>query len=301
MTLGKYVNKDTFIQKLDPRNKFILLFVYMVIIFLINQSKPGYEIIGWASYILLFISFIVLYKAAKLKFSMIFKSLKPMWFMMIFIFVINLFVYKDGLQLLNWWIFDIHLSAITQTLKIVLRLALLITLSTLFTATTKPLDITVAIDSLFAWLKVFKINVHILSMTISIALRFIPTILDETYRIMKAQASRGVDFKNGKFKEKIVAITSLIIPLFISAISRSDELANAMEARNYNPLAQRSRYRKLSWSKKDTFVMLFSIILIAAIITLLVLINQGTFGIVLTDVWFVEIFKNFFNIIKGWF
>lgn len=301
MTLGKYVNKDTFIHRLDPRNKFILLFVYMVIIFLINPSKPGYEIIGWASYILLFISFIVLYKAAKLKFSMIFKSLKPMWFMMIFLFVINLFVYKDGLQLLNWWIFDIHLSAITQTLKIVLRLALLITLSTLFTATTKPLDITVAIDSLFAWLKVFKINVHILSMTISIALRFIPTILDETYRIMKAQASRGVDFKNGKFKEKIVAITSLIIPLFISAISRSDELANAMEARNYNPLAQRSRYRKLSWSKKDTFVMLFSIILIAAIITLLVLINQGTFGIVLTDVWFVEIFKNFFNIIKGWF
>ena len=130
---------------------------------------------------------------------MVFKSLKPMWFMMIFLFIINLFVYKDGIQLIpEWWIFDIHLEAIVQTLKIVLRLLLLITLSTLFTATTKPLDITVAIDDLFGWLKVFKINVHILSMTISIALRFIPTILDETYRIMKAQASRGVHFKYGK-------------------------------------------------------------------------------------------------------
>lgn len=301
MTLGKYINKDTFIHRLDPRNKFILLFVYMVIIFLINPSKPNYEIIGWASYILLFISFIILYKIAKLKFSMIFKSLKPMWFMMIFLFIINLFIYKDGMELVNWWIFDIHLGAITQTLKIVLRLALLITLSTLFTATTKPLDITVAIDSLFAWLKVFKINVHILSMTISIALRFIPTILDETYRIMKAQASRGVDFKNGKFKEKIVAITSLIIPLFISAISRSDELANAMETRNYNPLAKRSRYRKLSWSLKDTITMIISLLLLIVIIVALVLINKNMFGLVLTDVYFIEVFNNLINIIKGWF
>lgn len=299
MTLGKYVNNDTFIHRLDPRNKFILLFVYMVIIFLINPSKVGFELIGWIAYGLLVVFFIVLYKIAKLKFMMVFKSLKPMWFMMIFLFIINLFVYKGGPQIIpEWWIFDIHLEAITQTLKIVIRLLLLITLSTLFTATTKPLDITVAIDDLFAWLKVFKINVHILSMTISIALRFIPTILDETYRIMKAQASRGVDFKNGKLKEKTVAITSLIIPLFISSISRSDELANAMEARNYNPLAKRSRYRNLKWSLKDTLTMIFTIVILSLQITFIVLFNNNVFDI---NALLVNFFISLFETIKGWF
>ena len=246
------------------------------------------------------IAFIVLYKIAKLKFSMIFKSLKPMWFMMLFLFIINLFVYQSNPNdiLVDWWIFEIHLEAIIQTVKIVLRLALLITLSTLFTATTKPLDITIAIDDLFAWLKVFKINVHILSMTVSIALRFIPTILDETYRIMKAQASRGVDFQNGKLKEKVVAISSLIIPLFISSISRSDELANAMEARNYNPLAKRTRYRKLSWALKDTMTMVVSVILLASAITLNVLFNNGIFDL---NALLINAFNNLFNIIKGWF
>lgn len=299
MTLGKYVNNDTFIHRLDPRNKFILLFVYMVIIFLINPSKVGFELVGWLAYGLLVVFFIVLYKIAKLKFVMVFKSLKPMWFMMIFLFIINLFVYKGGPQIIpEWWIFDIHLEAITQTLKIVIRLLLLITLSTLFTATTKPLDITVAIDDLFAWLKVFKVNVHILSMTISIALRFIPTILDETYRIMKAQASRGVDFQNGKLKEKVVAISSLIIPLFISAISRSDELANAMEARNYNPLAKRSRYRTLKWSIKDTVTMIISFVIMGLGITNIVLFNNNIFDL---NAILLQFFTNIIEFVKGWF
>ena len=279
MTLGRYVNKDTFVHRLDPRNKFILLFVFMVIIFMINPSAVGFEFIGWLGYFLISVFLIVMYKVAKLKISMIFKSLKPMWFMMIFLFVINLFIYKDGLLLVDWWIFEIHLDSIIQTVKIVLRLALLIMLSTLFTATTKPLDITVAIDDLFSWLKVFKVNVHILSMTISIALRFIPTILDETYRIMKAQASRGVDFKNGKLKEKVVAITSLIVPLLIAELSRSDELANAMEARNYNPLAVRTRYRKLTWTLKDTLSMIFAFLILAIIIVIVILSKTDVFSL----------------------
>lgn len=299
MTLGKYVNNDTLLHRLDPRNKFVLLFVYMVLIFLINPSKVGFEAVGWIAYGLLLVFLLVLYKVAKLKFSMVFKSLKPMWFMMIFLFIINLFVYKGGPQIIpEWWIFDIHLEAVVQTLKIFLRLLLLITLSTLFTATTKPLDITVAIDDLFGWLKVFKINVHILSMTISIALRFTPTILDETYRIMKAQASRGVDFKNGKLKEKVVAITSLIVPLFISSISRSDELANAMEARNYNPLAKRTRYRNLTWHLSDTISMILSLVMMAGYITLLVLFNNSIFDL---NSIIMSFFTYIYEVIKGWF
>ena len=298
MTLGRYVNNDTYIHRLDPRNKFIMLFVFMILIFMINPSKEGFEFVGWAAYVLVSVFFVILYKIAKLKVSMIFKSLKPMWFMMIFLFIVNLFVYKEGLLLVDWWIFEIHLDAIIQTIKIVLRLALLIMLSTLFTATTKPLDITVAIDDLFAWLKVFKVNVSILSMTISIALRFIPTILDETYRIMKAQASRGVDFKNGKLKEKVVAISSLIVPLLISELSRSDELANAMEARNYNPLAKRTRYRKLKWSIKDTLSLIFAFLSIAIIVVITILANNGIFS--LND-WCMNYVNMLIEWVKGWF
>ena len=298
MTLGRYVNNDTYIHRLDPRNKFIMLFVFMILIFMINPSKEGFEFVGWAAYVLVSVFFVILYKIAKLKVSMIFKSLKPMWFMMIFLFIVNLFVYKEGLLLVDWWIFEIHLDSIIQTIKIVLRLALLIMLSTLFTATTKPLDITVAIDDLFAWLKVFKVNVSILSMTISIALRFIPTILDETYRIMKAQASRGVDFKNGKLKEKVVAISSLIVPLLNSELSRSDELANAMEARNYNPLAKRTRYRKLKWSIKDTLSLIFAFLSIAIIVVITILANNGIFS--LND-WCMNYVNMLIEWVKGWF
>ena len=298
MTLGRYVNHNTFVHRLDPRNKFIMLFVFMVLIFMINPSAEGFEFLGWASYALITIFFVVLYKVAKLKLSMIYKSLKPMWFMMLFLLIIILFIYKEGLLLVDWWIFEIHLDAIIQTFKIVLRLALLIMLSTLFTATTKPLDITVAIDDLFGWLKIFKVNVSILSMTISIALRFIPTILDETYRIMKAQASRGVDFKNGKLKEKVVAISSLIVPLLISELSRSDELANAMEARNYNPLAKRTRYRKLKWSLRDTLSLVFAFLLIAIAIVIIILANNNVFS--LND-WCMNYVNIFFDMVKGWF
>lgn len=290
-TLGKYINKDTLIHRLDPRGKFVMLIILMVVVFLINPSISQYQIVGWVSYATFLIFLLILYKIAKLKLKMIFNSLKPMWFMIIFLFIVNIFVYKDGTLLIpKWWIFEIHLDAVLQTLKIFLRLLLLIMLSTLFTATTKPLDITIAIDDLFAWLKIFKVNVSILSMIISLALRFIPTILDETYKIMKAQASRGVDFKNGKFKEKVIAITSLIIPLFISAISRSDELANALTARNYNPLAKRSKYRQLKWKAKDSIALILSTLTFSFSIALLVLINNNTLVDFISD-----------SIIKGWF
>lgn len=278
MTLGKYINQDTFVHRLDPRNKFILLFILMAVVF-INSS-----FIGYAFLILLLL---ILYKVAKLKISMIFKSIKPMWFMMIFLFVINIFVIKGEYAIVSFWGLTIYLEAILQTLKIIIRLALLITSSTLFTATTKPLDITIAIEDIFSFLKIFHINVHILSMTISIALRFIPTILDETYRIMKAQASRGVDFVNGKLKEKMVAITSLIIPLFISAFSRSDELANAMEARNYNPLGKRSRYRILKWHCKDTISLVVLLLIMGGFITL--------------NILHIDLNEILWNLMKGWF
>lgn len=222
--------------------------------------------IGYLGYALLAFIIVLCYLIAKLNLILIFKSLKPMWLMMIFLFIMNCLIVKTG-QPYTIWKITIYEDAILNTVNVVCRLVLLISISTLFTATTKPLDITIAIEDLFSFLKVFHCNVHILSITISIALRFIPTILEETYRIMKAQASRGVDMVHGKLKEKFVAVTALIIPLILSAFSRSEELANAMEARNYDPYGKRTRYRLLKWQGKDTIMLFLSFLLFAGFLT----------------------------------
>lgn len=133
----------------------------------------------------------------------------------------------------------------------------MISLTMVLTATTTPLDLTYAFEWYLAPFKIIKFPTHEIAMTLSIALRFIPTLLDETDRIMKAQASRGVDFQNGKLKEKFKAIVSLIVPLLVSSFQRSEELANAMEARGYNPCAKRTRYRVLKWKLCDLFALLF--------------------------------------------
>ena len=257
ITLGKYIPNDTFFHRLDPRCKIILLFSFMITIF-IQLGIVGYIVLGLVT--------LVCFILSKIKILTIIKSLKPMWFMVVFIFIVNLLVVKDGTPWRIWKI-TIYSEAVFSTLRVAYRLILLISTSTIFTATTKPLDITIAIEDLFGFLKKV-VNVHILSMVISIALRFIPTILDETYRIMRAQASRGVDFVHGKLKEKAVAITSLIIPLFISAFSRSADLADAMEARSYNPYAKRTRYRKLKWHFKDTIMLFLTLGLMIAFIVL---------------------------------
>lgn len=257
ITLGKYIPNDTFFHRLDPRCKIILLFSFMITIF-IQLGIVGYIVLGLVT--------LVCFILSKIKIITIIKSLKPMWFMIVFIFIVNLLVVKDGTPWRIWKI-TIYSEAVFSTLRVAYRLILLISTSTIFTATTKPLDITIAIEDLFGFLKKV-VNVHILSMVISIALRFIPTILDETYRIMRAQASRGVDFVHGKLKEKAVAITSLIIPLFISAFSRSADLADAMEARSYNPYAKRTRYRKLKWHFKDTIMLFLTLGLMIAFIVL---------------------------------
>ncbi len=259
VALGKYIPNNTFFHRLDPRCKLLLLFIFMATIF-INIGIVGYIVLGVVTIMCFFLS--------KIRIGTVIKSLKPMWFMVLFIFIINLLVVKEGTPWKIWEI-TIYSNAVFNTLRIAYRLILLICTSTIFTATTKPLDITIAIEDLFSFLKGI-VNIHVLSMTISIALRFIPTILDETYRIMKAQASRGVDFVHGKLKEKAKAIVSLIIPLFISAFARSDDLANAMEARSYDPYAKRTRYRKLKWRFKDTFMLVGSLLLLGGFITVAV-------------------------------
>ncbi len=164
---------------------------------------------------------------------------------------INVFAIKTGVPLVQWGWFSIYSDAISQTVYIIVRLLLMVIITTILTATTKPLDLTLGIEKLLKPFEVIGVPAHIIAMMISIALRFIPTLIEETQRIMNAQASRGVDLENGTLKEKIMAVLALIVPLFVSAFDRADQLANAMEARGYDPQRERTRYKVLQMTGID--------------------------------------------------
>lgn len=253
LVFGKYIPIDSPLHRLDPRAKMICLFVLIVAVFV---PKSYYAFLAVAS--ALFIALLL----AKVGIRMIVKSFKPMIFMMIFLLVINCFTIKTGDLLLSIRTFEIYSDAILNTLFVVVRLLLMITITTLLTATTKPLDLTLAIEWLLKPFELVNLPTHEIAMMISIALRFIPTIIEETLRIMNAQKSRGVDFENGAVSAKIAALLSLIVPLFSVAFERAYELADAMDARGYIPGAKRSRYHVLKFKFTDFFVILICVLLV---------------------------------------
>lgn len=240
--LGRYIPLDSLFHKMDPRAKIGAMLILMVAIFM-PAGFVGYGVIACFIIVAVFCS--------KLKINFLWSAMKPMIFMLTFLLIINLMVVKTGILLFSIFGFGIYSDAITQTLYIVLRLMLMIVITTLLTATTKPLDLTVGIEDLLAPLKKIKVPAHEIAMMISIALRFIPTLIEETQRIIKAQSSRGVDLEEGSIKEKVMAVLSLIVPLFVSSFQRAEDLANAMEARGYIPNRKRTRYKQLAMHTRD--------------------------------------------------
>lgn len=261
ITLGKYIPLDSFIHSLDPRTKLKAMFMFLVIIF-VPAGFYGYGIVA-------VVLFAAVY-AAKLKAGYIWKSFKPMLFMLFFLGILNIFTIKTGTLLLQLGKFTVYSGAISQTCYIVVRLLLMIIVTTLLTATTKPLDLTLGLEDIMAPLQNVKFPSHEVAMMISLALRFIPQLLEEANRILKAQASRGVDMENGSFKDKVQAILSLIVPLFVSCFQKADDLADAMEARGYVVGAPRVRYKQLSYSSRDYFVRVFMWVLLALTIAVAV-------------------------------
>lgn len=288
IALGRYLPYNSFIHRLDPRIKLFGMISLMVLIFLKFASVA----MNFVMYAVTAIIILVLLKVAHIKLRTLFRQLRMLWFMMFFLLVINIFTLKtpNDTVAFSFWFITVYWGAIIQTLYIFVRLVLMIATTMILTSTTRPLDLTYALEWYLIPFKVIKFPTHEIAMTISIALRFIPTLLDETGRIMKAQESRGVDFKDGKLKEKIRAIVSLIVPLFISAFQRSDELANAMEARGYNPQGKRTRYRKMTWKLVDTFSLVFVLVLLGSYI-----------AIKSTNFDFIPLFTQLFQTISGWF
>ena len=269
VTFGRYSPLNTFTHKVDPRNKILILILLMVSIFL--------QFHVWSTTLLLsgvfLILLICLMLISKVNFLDLFKSLKSMWFLVIFLLVIYVFIPNPTYKFVCYRFNDhyaIYWDSFYQSGYIILRLILMISLTMVLTSTTKPMDLTYAFEWYMTPLKIIRFPVHEIAMTLSIALRFIPTLLDETDRIMKAQASRGVDFNRGGLFKRFKAVISLIIPLFVSAIQRSEELSDAMEARGYNPREKRTRYRKLTFSWRDIIALLFGLAIFGGILYLFI-------------------------------
>ncbi|SEN73640.1 energy-coupling factor transport system permease protein [Mesobacillus persicus] len=248
MIIGRYVPADSMLHRMDPRSKLILVFLFVCVIFLANNS--------W-TYAILVIYTLVMAGFSKIPARFLIGGLKPVLWLVIFTFFLHLFLTKEGEVILDLGLFKIYEEGLRQGIFISLRFFLLILITSLLTLTTTPIEITDGLERLLGPLKKVKFPVHELALMMSIALRFIPTLMQETDKIMKAQTARGVEYSSGPIKERLKAIVPLLIPLFISSFKRAEELAVAMEARGYRGGEGRTKYRQLSWSKVDTGMLLF--------------------------------------------
>lgn len=259
MILGRYVPIDSLIHRLDPRAKLLFVFTMTILIFFMDN---------WYAYSFGFLIIVTLIRMSNLKFMFVFNGLKPILFLIIFTFLMHVFLTKGGKTIFEWGIFNIQMEGIKMGIMISFRFILIIFLSTLMTLTTSPIALTDALETLLTPFKKIKLPVHELALMMSIALRFIPTLMDETQKVMKAQMSRGSDMGSGSAVDRMKAIIPLLIPLFVSAFKRADDLAVAMEVRGYKGDVGRTKYRKLKWQLKDT-IALISLLPIGLIIILL--------------------------------
>ncbi len=258
VTLGQYFPGNSFIHRLDPRTKIIWLVGYIVALFLVK---------GWLGYLLMIGVLVAFTAIARISAKAMLKGLKPLIFIVVFTGLINLF-YGSGEPLVEFWIFTITLDGIKNAVYMVLRIMLLVCGTFLLTYTTSPLQLTDGLERLLAPLKKIKIPVHELSMMMSIALRFIPTLIEETDKIMSAQKARGASFDTGKLTERAKALIPMLVPLFVSAFRRADELATAMECRCYQGGEGRTRMKELHFSARDAIALLCCAIIIATVCVL---------------------------------
>ena len=251
ITLGRYYPGSSIVHKLDPRTKILFTIAYMVLIFLVDRL--------WIFLpVALFIYLATLCAQIPLKYM--FQSLKPLKWILLLMFLINLFMIKTGTTLVEFWIFTITTDSVARAVMIVIRLVLLVCGTALMTLTTTPISLTDGLESLLSPLKRVRFPVHELAMMMTIALRFIPTLLDETDRIMKAQLARGADLESGNVFKRAKALIPIMIPLFVSAFRRADELALAMESRCYHGDDGRTRMNVLRFEKADLLAFLFIVI-----------------------------------------
>lgn len=256
ITLGQFFPGDTIAHRLDPRTKLLLVMLYIVALF---QAK------GWISYGILTVVTALCMALSHISPRNIFKGLKPMIFIIALTGLLNIF-YTDGTPILPGWI--ITWEGIARAIQMVLRIVLLITGTFLLTYTTSPIALTDGLELLLNPLKKVKLPVHEMTIMMSMALRFIPTLIEETDKIMSAQKARGADFETGSLMDRAKALLPVLVPLFVSAFRRADELAVAMESRCYHGGEGRTRMKQLKMAGRDYTALGLGILLLVGMIYL---------------------------------
>ena len=252
ITIGQYYPGRSVIHRCDPRLKLIATIAYIVVLFVAaNPLGIGLSLLLLA----------VLYRVAKIPGKLILRSLKPIVPIVIFTAVLNLFfVTGEGEPLVHFWVFNIYAEGVRYAILLAVRVCALIAGTSLLTYTTSPIVLTDAIENLLRPLNKVHFPVHELAMMMTIALRFIPTLIEETEKIMNAQKARGAMLDTGKFTQRIKALVPILIPLFISAFRRADELAMAMECRCYRGGDGRTRLKVLKFDRQDFLCLGFCVV-----------------------------------------
>lgn len=282
ITLGQFFPGSSAIHKLDPRTKIILATLFIVAVFVANNPT---------SFLLLVVTTAVLIALSRISFKVILKSIKPIVFILLFTAILNIFMTKgSSAPLVSFWVIEIYTEGIARAIMMALRVIILIVgTSVLLTYTTSPISLTDGLEALLSPLKKINLPVHTFAMMMSIALRFIPTLVEETEKIMNAQKSRGADFTSGSLVQRAKALIPLLVPLFVSSFKRAEELATAMECRCYRGDKNRTKLVKLEYKGRDFVFMSIFLLLLGGLICLTVLpYNFESFGI-LYDILFFKV------------
>lgn len=266
VTFGQFYPAESFVHRLDPRTKLLALIAYIVMIFVADNF---YSLAACALVLIFAVAF------ARVPVGSVLRSVKGIIFILVLTAVLNLFFHGGDTVYAEWGIIKITLEGIQFTVFLILRLFFLVMASSVLTLTTTPVALTDGIESLLYPLKLIRFPVHELALIMSIALRFIPTLIDETNRIISAQKARGADFESGNIFKRIKAIIPILIPLLISAFRRAEELGDAMDARCYSGSKNRTKYKKLTFGWRDIIAAL----IFAALIAGIVLFNIYCYGI----------------------
>ena len=252
MIFGRYIPGNSFVHQMDARSKLIFVFAFIVVVFLANNMVTYSLLIGFTLFAIL---------ASRIRIYFLVNGLKPVLILMIFTFALHVLFTKEGDLLWQWGFLEVYEGGLKQGIFISIRFLVLVFMTSILTLTTSPISITDGVETLLNPLKRFKIPVHELALMMSISLRFIPTLMDETDKIMKAQMARGSDLSAGPLMSRLKAVIPLLVPLFVSSFKRAEDLATAMEVRGYRGGEGRTRYRQLKWDKGDTFALVTLVVL----------------------------------------
>lgn len=247
MLLGRYIQLDSWVHRLDPRTKLIASLTFIVFIFLADH---------WLTYVFLTLLVLLAVYLSKINFKFFLNGVKPMIWLILFTVVFQLFFTTGGTVLFQWGIIRITSLGLVNSIYMFIRLVLIIMMSTLLTLTTAPLELTDGIEHLLRPLTKIGFPSHEIALMLSIALRYVPTLMDEAQKIMNAQKARGVEFDAGSFIDRVKAMIPILVPLFVSAFNRAEEMAVAMEARGYHGAEGRTKYRQLNYHRGDRIVFL---------------------------------------------